>query len=174
MARDGASGGAREFRPQAWGWRGPVSHIDVGDGDWGKKLADVPALSDVEPWHLGVVLQLSKDKAVIGLEPGKLPNGTVDAGRKTIELPVEGVKWAFDAAKLKTKAKASMGVNDVLSVGDVVYVSPPTELDPPVREVRETPPGRQAAQGRAQAHPRAMAIGANPANQRGRRRHGPA
>ena len=147
MARAALRAGLVNFDRKHGGWRGPVSHIAVGDGDWGIKLAEVPSLADVDPWHLGVVLQATKDKAVIGLQPGKMPNGTVDAERKTAELPTEGVKWAFDAAKLKTRGKASMGVNEVLSVGDVVYVSPPTELDPPVREVRETPPGGKPPKG---------------------------
>src|SRR5690349_11895351 len=38
------------------GWRGPVATIDV-KGDWGVKLADVKALSDVAPWQLAVVLE---------------------------------------------------------------------------------------------------------------------
>lgn len=147
MVRVALRAGLVNFDRKRGGWRGPVSRIEVGDGDWGIKLAEVPGLADVDPWHLGVVLQATKDKAVIGLQPGKMPNGTVDAERKTAELPTEGVKWAFDAAKLKSRGKASMGVNEVLSVGDVVYVSPPTELDPPVREVRETPPGGKPPKG---------------------------
>ena len=59
-------------------WRGPVSHIDIAEGDWGTKLAEVSVLSDVDPWRLGVVLQVSKDKAIVGLQPSRLPNGTVD------------------------------------------------------------------------------------------------
>ena len=147
MARAALRQGLVKFDRQHGGWRGPVAHIEVGDGDWGAKLADVPSLADVDPWHLGVVLQSSKDKAVIGLQPGKLPNGNVEAERKTAELPVQGVKWAFESLKARAKNTPGFGVSDVLTVGDVVYVSPPSELDPPVREVRETPPGGKPPKG---------------------------
>jgi penicillin-binding protein 1A len=141
LARLAVRAGLVNFDRKHGGWRGPVSHLDVGDGDWGAKLAEVPGLADVEPWRLGVVLQSTNNKAVIGLQPGRQPNGTVEADRKTADIPAEGVKWAFDAVKAKAKSKATVGVNDVLTVGDVVYVSPPTELDQPVREVKEVPPG---------------------------------
>ncbi len=129
MARAALRAGLVAFDRKHGGWRGPVSKIDVADGDWGTKLADVPSLSDVEPWRLGVVLQSGKDKAVIGLQPSRLPNGTVEQDRKTVELGLEGVKWAIESAARRAKAKGSLGVGDVLTVGDIVYVSPPTELD---------------------------------------------
>ena len=44
------------------GWRGPVSKIDIA-GDWGVKLAEVKALSDVVPWRLAVVLEVSDQSA---------------------------------------------------------------------------------------------------------------
>ena len=147
MARAALRQGLVRFDRKHGGWRGAVAHIEVGDGDWGTKLADVPSLADVDPWHLGVVLQSSKDKAVIGLQPGKLPNGNVEPDRKTAELPVQGVKWAFESLKARAKNSPGFGVSDVLTVGDVVYVSPPTELDPPVREVKETPPGGKPPKG---------------------------
>ena len=147
MARAALRQGLVRFDRKHGGWRGAVAHIEVGDGDWGAKLADVPSLADIEPWHLGVVLQSSKDKAVIGLQPGKLPNGNVEPDRKTAELPVQGVKWAFESLKARAKNSPGFGVSDVLTVGDVVYVSPPTELDPPVREVKETPPGGKPPKG---------------------------
>ncbi len=140
MARAALRAGLVRFDRKHGGWRGPVTHIEIADGDWGKKLAEVQGLADVEPWHLGVVLQSSKDKAVIGLQPGRMPNGSVEAERKTAELPAQGVKWAY-------KAKNTGGVSDVLAVGDVVYVSPPTELDPPIREVRVIPPGGKPPKG---------------------------
>ena len=118
------------------GWRGPVAHIDAS-GDWGAKLAEVPSLSDVDPWHLGVVLQSSKDKAVVGLQPHRLPNGTVRPERNTVDLPAEGVKWAYDSIKGKVRGKSTAGVSDVIEAGDVVYVSPPSEFDRPSKEVRE-------------------------------------
>jgi penicillin-binding protein 1A len=144
MARAALRAGLVNFDRKHGGWRGPVAHIDIAGGDWGPKLAEVPSLADVDPWHLGVVLQVTKDKALIGLQPGRLPNNTIEPERKTAELPAEGVKWAYDSLKGKAKAKGPPGVNDLLAAGDVVYVSPPTELDSPIREVKETPPGGKA------------------------------
>jgi penicillin-binding protein 1A len=128
MARTALRAGLVAFDRKHGGWRGPVSKIDVSNADWGVKLADVPALSDVEPWRLGVVLQAAKDKAVIGLQPARFGNNAVEQDRKTIELGVEGVKWTLEGShKIKTKGQG--GVSDVLNVGDIVYVSPPTEID---------------------------------------------
>src|SRR5882672_5771648 len=38
------------------GWRGASSKLDMA-GDWGVKLADVKALSDISPWRLAVVIE---------------------------------------------------------------------------------------------------------------------
>ena len=137
MARTALRAGLVAFDRKHGGWRGPVSKINVsGDADWGLKLADVPALSDVEPWRLGVVLQAAKDKAVVGLQPARSANNAVEQDRKTIELGVEGVKWALEGPhRVKTKGQA--GVSDVLNAGDIVYVSPPTELDQLGKEQRD-------------------------------------
>ncbi|WP_251134128.1 penicillin-binding protein 1A [Rhodomicrobium sp. Az07] len=127
MARSALRAGLVSFDRKR-GWRGPITKIDLAlAGDWGVKLAEVPALSDVEPWRLGVVLQTAKDKAVIGLQPGRMPNNALEAERETVELGKDGVKWALD--KLKVKTKGPIGVSDILSLGDVVYVSPPNEID---------------------------------------------
>ena len=50
------------------GWRGIVKNIDV-TGDWGKALTAFKVGEDIDPWQLAVVLEVSKDKAVIGLAP---------------------------------------------------------------------------------------------------------
>lgn len=133
MARAALRHGLVNFDRTRGGWRGPVAHIDV-NGDWGAKLAEVQALADLDPWRLGVVLESSKDKALIGLQPGRQPNGVIETERKTVELPAEGVKWAYNSLKNKVKSKSGFGVNDVLAIGDVVYISPPSEFDQPVKE----------------------------------------
>jgi penicillin-binding protein 1A len=97
------------------GWRGPVTKIDIA-GDWGVKLADVKSLSDVSPWRLAVVLEVSDQSARIGLQPGREPGGFVSKERTVGILPLEGVKWA------KTGGKPVGKVGQVVSAGDVVYV----------------------------------------------------
>ncbi|MFZ0065472.1 MAG: penicillin-binding protein 1A [Pseudolabrys sp.] len=99
------------------GWRGPVTKIDIA-GDWGVKLADVKSLSDVSPWRLAVVLEVSDQSARIGLQPGREPGGFVSKERTVGILPLEGVKWA------KTGGKPVGKVGQVVSAGDVVYVEP--------------------------------------------------
>ena len=102
---------------EAQGWRGPVTKIDIA-GDWGVKLADVKSLSDVSPWRLAVVLEVSDQSARIGLQPGREPGGFVSKERTVGILPLEGMKWA------KTGGKPVGKVGQVVSAGDVVYVEP--------------------------------------------------
>ncbi len=100
---------------EAHGWRGAVTKIDIS-GDWGVKLADVKALTDISPWRLAVVLEVSDQSARIGLQPGREPGGSVSKERDVGIVPLDGVKWA------KTGGKAVGKVGQVLSPGDVVYV----------------------------------------------------
>jgi len=99
------------------GWGGPVATIDV-KGDWGVKLADVKALSDVAPWQLAVVLETGDQSARIGLQPGREPGGAVSSERPIGIIPLEGLKWAKVQNRVPTK------VSQVLNPGDVVYVEP--------------------------------------------------
>jgi len=102
---------------ESQGWRGPVTKIDIA-GDWGVKLADVKSLSDVTPWRLGVVLEISDQSARIGLQPGREPGGFVSKERTIGILPLEGMKWA------KAGGKPVAKVGQVLNAGDVVYLEP--------------------------------------------------
>jgi penicillin-binding protein 1A len=102
---------------EAQGWRGAVSKIDIS-GDWGTKLADVKALSDVAPWRLAVVLETSDQSARIGLQPGREPGGYVSKERSIGILALDGVKWA------KSGGKAVSKVSQVVGPGDVIYVEP--------------------------------------------------
>ena len=104
------------------GYRGAVHKLDVA-GDWGVKLADVKALSDVAPWRLAVVLESDDASARIGLQPAHEPGGTVSKQRETATVPLEGVKWAKPTSG-PTRGKAPTKVSQVLQVGDVVYVEP--------------------------------------------------
>ena len=102
---------------EAHGWRGPVTKIDV-TGDWGVKLADVKALSDIDPWRLAVVLEADDHSARIGLQPAREPGGYVSKERPVGIIPLDGMKWA------KVSGKAPAKASQLLSPGDVVYVEP--------------------------------------------------
>jgi penicillin-binding protein 1A len=100
------------------GYHGAVTKLDPA-GEWGVKLAEVRALSDVAPWRLAVVLDAGDQAAHIGLQPGRDPAGQVLKDRETGTVPLEAVKWAKSAA-----AKTVTKVSQVLVPGDVVYVEP--------------------------------------------------
>jgi penicillin-binding protein 1A len=97
------------------GWRGPVAKIDLS-GDWGVKLADVKALTDIDRWRMAVVLQADDHSARIGLQPKRDPGGAISKERPVGIIPIDGVKWA------RVKGKPPTAVTQVLSPGDVVYV----------------------------------------------------
>lgn len=103
------------------GYRGPVTRIDIS-GDWGAKLADVKALSDVAPWRLAVVLETSDQAARVGFQPGRDPGGAVQRERQVGIVPLEGVKWA--KAANGSDRKPITRVSQVLQPGDVIYVDP--------------------------------------------------
>jgi penicillin-binding protein 1A len=105
---------------ESHGYRGPITKIDIS-GDWGRKLADVKSLSDIEPWRMAVVLDVNDEQARIGLQPPRDPGGNVVKDRDTGIIPLDGVKWARPA---KGPSHPIKRVNEVLSSGDVIYVEP--------------------------------------------------
>jgi len=103
------------------GYRGPVQKLDI-TGDWGVKLADVKALSDIG-WRMAVVLETSDQSARIGFQPPREPGGAVVRERRVGIVPIDGVKWA-KAATGPTRGRAPTKVSQVLEPGDVIYVEP--------------------------------------------------
>lgn len=95
---------------QARGWRGPKSRVDLAGRDWGMAVAEVPALGDVQPWRLAVVLDTSGGRATIGLQPKRESSGQVSKDRETGIINAEGVRWT------------GRSVAAALNTGDVVYV----------------------------------------------------
>ena len=75
------------------GYRGAISKLDLS-GDWGPKLAEVKALSDVAPWRIAVVLESGDASARIGFQPAREPGGAVSKAREIGTVSLEGVKWA--------------------------------------------------------------------------------
>jgi penicillin-binding protein 1A len=96
---------------EARGFRGAMRSIDISQ-DWGPPLADVPALGDVAPWRLAVVLDVNDGAARIGLQPARERSGEVNRERVTGTLPADGVKWTRKSLK------------SALQPGDVIYVEP--------------------------------------------------
>ena len=104
------------------GYRGASSKLDM-IGEWGARLAEVKALSDIAPWRLAVVLEAGEQSARIGLQPARDPAGGVSKERETGTINLEGVKWA-KATSGPAKGKVPTKVSQVLGLGDVVYVEP--------------------------------------------------
>ncbi|MBW8786804.1 MAG: penicillin-binding protein 1A [Rhizobium leguminosarum] len=101
------------------GFHGPIKQIDAS-GDWGKALADIPALSDVPEWRLAVVLAVSDSTVDIGLQPAKDGSGKIAADRQRGTIDAKNMQWAFrsaDGARKSTKSPVG-----AVAAGDVVYV----------------------------------------------------
>ena len=111
------------------GWRGVVKKIAI-KGDWGKTLAAEPMWNDIDPWRLAVVLEVSKDKAVVGLRPTRDSKGQLVTERETGDVPFSAMQWARPQIGERGMGAAPRGVTDVVKVGDVIYVSPREPKDP--------------------------------------------
>ncbi len=96
---------------EAQGFRGPMQHIETA-GDWGVPLGAIPALGDVQPWRLAVVLDASDAGARIGLQPTKEKSGELVRERETGMLTSAGMAWTHRSPRA------------ALTAGDVIYVEP--------------------------------------------------
>ena len=105
------------------GWRGPVQKIDIG-GDWGAALTSIEVAGDLAPWRLGVVLEIQKTKAVVGLRPARQSDGSLVADREAVEISFEEMRWA------RSTRAAPRAVSDVLNAGDVIWVGPKDPAKP--------------------------------------------
>jgi penicillin-binding protein 1A len=95
------------------GWHGVVQKLNLAGREWGGALAEVPALGDIQPWRVALVLESGEKAAKIGLQPKKDITGQLVTERETGTIEMDGIKWT-------RKPK----VSQALSVGDVVYVEP--------------------------------------------------
>lgn len=121
LARKTLNDGLVKFDEQQ-GYRGPVTKIEM-TGDWGVKLSEVKALSDVAPWRVAVVLEVTDQQVRIGFQPGREPGGALSKERETGVIPLDGAKWAkptFGPIRGKVPTKMSQ----VVEAGEVVYVEP--------------------------------------------------
>ena len=103
------------------GWRGPVTKLTY-TGDWGPKVAEVKALADVPEWQLAVVLSVSDQEAIIGLQPKKQITGEVSTERERGLIPFEQMKWASHWMEGSKRGAIGKGASGILAAGDVVYV----------------------------------------------------
>jgi penicillin-binding protein 1A len=104
------------------GYRGALQKIEVV-GDWGAKLAEIKQLSDIAPWRLAAVLEVTDQGARIGFQPGREQSGALVKQRDYGTIALDGVRWAKPAAG-PTRGRNPTRVSQVLEVGDVIYVDP--------------------------------------------------
>ena len=110
---------------RARGWRGPVKQLELASGEWGAGLGAMDMASDIAPWRLGVVLEVQKTKAIVGLRPTKLQDGKLTDERYTVEVSYDEIKWARKfVATDKEPGAVPKQPSDVLSPGYVIYVAP--------------------------------------------------
>ncbi|MBM3608883.1 MAG: penicillin-binding protein 1A [Alphaproteobacteria bacterium] len=111
---------------EAQGFRGPMRVVDI-QKDWGAALGEVPALGDVRPWQLAVVLDIAGAGARIGLQPSRESSGALSRERITGSLTAEGIRWTRRPS-----------VSSMLRPGDVLYVEP-IERRPGEYRLRQIP-----------------------------------
>jgi penicillin-binding protein 1A len=105
------------------GWRGPEARIDMS-GDWFASLQKQDSLSDLAPWRLAVVTELSDTEARVALQPGSSSRGPTPATPETGAIPVQFMEWARSARPGGGLGPEVRTPGDVLAPGDVVYVAP--------------------------------------------------
>ncbi|MEI2736452.1 MAG: penicillin-binding protein 1A [Rhodoblastus sp.] len=110
---------------EAQGYRGAMQHIETA-GDWGVPLGAIPALGDVKPWRLAVILDATDAQARIGLQPRKEKSGELARERETGVINRDGMAWTGRSPRT------------AFSVGDVVYVEP-LEKSPGTFRLRQVP-----------------------------------
>ncbi len=122
-ARKALTNGLVDFDRQR-GWRGPVDRIEVA-GDWGAALTKLDVPSDIQPWRMGVVLEVNRANIIVGLRPAREPDGSTASAREAVEIAFEEMKWAGQfRATDRPKGPAPKQPSDVVAVGDVIYVAP--------------------------------------------------
>jgi penicillin-binding protein 1A len=111
------------------GFRGPVKHVELEGGDWGKYLQGMKVSDDVAPWRLAIVTGVEDAAADIGLQPPLLASGAMSDDRQTAKIPVELMTWAVDYVDGTKLGKPIQKATQVLKAGDIVYVAPSAKPD---------------------------------------------
>jgi penicillin-binding protein 1A len=107
------------------GWRGPVTHIDLGAGDWQTVLDKISAPPGMLPdWRLATVLSTTATGAEVGWLGPSHRGGPIGA-TQTGTLSLSTLRWARhagnDGANL---GPAPRRMTDIVTAGDVVMIEP--------------------------------------------------
>jgi penicillin-binding protein 1A len=93
------------------GWRGPLSHIEVGEA-WPEQLAAYVPPSTLGEWHVALVLEVGAKSARIGFVDGK--EG---------QIPFAGLQWARAWRQGQQRGGPVGRASEVLKRGDIIAVS---------------------------------------------------
>ncbi len=106
------------------GWRGAVQKIDVS-GDWGVRLSQIDVATDIAPWRLGVVLEVTRGNILVGLRPAMQQGGQLPKEREAVRVGHEEMRWAgkFRATDV-SKGPVPKDPGEVVGIGDVIWVAP--------------------------------------------------
>ena len=108
------------------GWRGPINHINLdavqksyinGESNWLKLLSTQSWPLGKGSWRGAVVLDLTPNHAIIGLE---------DSGIGLV--PITELKWARTYISTGERGPVIQKPGDVLKVGDIILVTPLTVI----------------------------------------------
>ena len=95
------------------GYRGAYLHFETLD-DWRTRLSQVTRpLEMLDHWSLGLVLDVSAEKATLGFSDETIPNGS---------LNLANVEWARAYIDGYARGPEITAVSDVVRVGDVIMV----------------------------------------------------
>ncbi len=98
---------------QTQGYRGPFAHVDLDKGKWEDALKTVAGIPDITEWTLGIVLNVTADRAEIGLATGEHGH-----------IPLTDLAWVRPLDKNGNKGPQIKKVSDALTRGDIVYAVP--------------------------------------------------
>ena len=90
----GPASGPRRFRPQPRLARRGAENRRVS-GDWGVRLAQIDVATDIAPWRLGVVLEVTRGNILVGLRPTSQQTGQqLTKEREAVRVAFEEMRWA--------------------------------------------------------------------------------
>ncbi|MEG9862423.1 MAG: penicillin-binding protein 1A [Parvularculales bacterium] len=119
------------------GWRGPLMQLESKRGvivldDWAMNLAHADLTPPIGKWRVAVVLDVSDNLALIGLQNGK--EDSIDIVERGL-VPFSSSKWARRVQRevkdeitgeitIQNAGDAPSSMKDVLTIGDVIFVEP--------------------------------------------------
>lgn len=110
------------------GWRGPLTTFESFD-DWGQRLVDFDAPTDIGAWTTALVLEADDEIAKLGFAEIQETEEGESLETRTGTMALPDIVWAGRALDNGRKGRAPRSVTDVVSVGDVILVQAHLETE---------------------------------------------